>query len=308
MNWIMLYSDRAPPSSKNKPMASDLHPRTPPQIQSPANPLGLPSKEPHALTTHDSNILSLIFSDSDSALPSSGSSSSTQPTILIDPTLPPDPHIPADILPQLKQREIHAILEAERSIQQPSKPGTTTDEDHQFRSLDNALATLDELIKDFPNYASAYANRAQLRRLILQSQPNTTPVLPSHPTCALIEHDLQTSLALSTPTPPTNPISTATATLLRTTYTHLATLYLLYSKSFSACTSSDRGLSGGTAVAEHWEEKASRAFELAGKYGSEIGKKMSVWTNPWAKACGGMVKEVLMREMEGGEEMGERLE
>lgn len=61
-------------------------------------------------------------------------------------------------------------------------------------------------------------------------------------------------------------------------------------------------------AAEQWEEKASRAFELAGRYGSEIGRKMSVRTNPWAKACGGMVREVLKREMEGGEEAGERME
>ncbi|RPB21864.1 hypothetical protein L211DRAFT_840221 [Terfezia boudieri ATCC MYA-4762] len=294
-------------------MSTDIHPPTPPSIQSSSTPLGLPAKDPHALTTHDTNILSLLFSDSESALPSSGSSSTSNPTVLIDPTLPPDPHIPADILPQLKQRETNAILEAEQAIKQPADETQTlthtTDEDHPLRSLNSALATLDNLIKEFPNYASAYTNRAQLRRLILlQSQSTSTTFLPTNPTCALIEHDLQTSLTLSTPMPPSAPISTATATLLRTTYTHLATLYLLYSKSTSACTSSDQGLSGGAAAAGHWEEKASRAFELAGKYGSEIGRKMSVWTNPYAKTCGGMVREVLKREIEVGEEVGERLE
>ncbi|KAF8440757.1 hypothetical protein BGX38DRAFT_1205160 [Terfezia claveryi] len=290
---------------------TDIHPPTPPPIQPSSTPLGLPPKEPHALTTHDTNILSLLFSDSESALPSSGSSSTSNPTVRIDPTLPPDPHIPEDILPQLKQRESHAILEAEQAIKQPAEETQThtTDEDHPLRSFNSALETLDNLIKDFPNYASAYTNRAQLRRLILlQSQCTSTSFLPTNPACSLIEDDLQTSLTLSTPVSPSAPISTATATLLRTTYTHLATLYLLYSKSCSACTSSDQGLSGGAAAAGHWEEKASRAFELAGKYGSEIGRKMSVRTNPYAKACGGMVREVLKREVEAGEEAGERLE
>jgi len=46
------------------------------------------------------------------------------------------------------------------------------------------------------------------------------------------------------------------------------------------------------------EELASRDFALGGRYGNKIARQLSVQTNPYAKACGAIVKEALRKERE----------
>jgi hypothetical protein len=43
------------------------------------------------------------------------------------------------------------------------------------------------------------------------------------------------------------------------------------------------------------EEASARDFFMGGRYGNEIGKAMVVHTNPYAKMCGNIVKEVARR-------------
>lgn len=46
------------------------------------------------------------------------------------------------------------------------------------------------------------------------------------------------------------------------------------------------------------EELASRDFALGGRYGNKVARGLSVRTNPYAKACGAIVREALKGEME----------
>jgi len=46
------------------------------------------------------------------------------------------------------------------------------------------------------------------------------------------------------------------------------------------------------------EELASQDFMLGGRYGNKIARQLSVQTNPYAKACGAIVKEALRKERE----------
>jgi hypothetical protein len=55
------------------------------------------------------------------------------------------------------------------------------------------------------------------------------------------------------------------------------------------------------------EELASRDFTLGGRYGNKVARQLSVQTNPYAKACGAIVKEALRKEREefsGGVDLG----
>ena len=44
------------------------------------------------------------------------------------------------------------------------------------------------------------------------------------------------------------------------------------------------------------EELAGRDFALGGRYGNKTARQLSVQTNPYAKACGAIVKEALRKE------------
>lgn len=45
------------------------------------------------------------------------------------------------------------------------------------------------------------------------------------------------------------------------------------------------------------EESASHDFAMAGKYGSQLARAMSVRTNPYAKLCGAIVQTAMQAEM-----------
>lgn len=45
-----------------------------------------------------------------------------------------------------------------------------------------------------------------------------------------------------------------------------------------------------------FEEEGSRCFYMAGLYGSEVGRAMTVMANPYARLCGAIVKEAIRGE------------
>ena len=93
-------------------------------------------------------------------------------------------------------------------------------------------------------------------------------------------------------------VSPVQGKILQAAWVQLGGLYL----GFSRWCKTEDGRAGDDDESERWEEKASRAYEMAARFGSELGRAMAVKTNPYAKMCAGMVREVMKREFEGGEE------
>jgi len=131
-------------------------------------------------------------------------------------------------------------------------------------SPEEALDILSGLIAEHPQYASAYNNRAQLRRIL------------SHP-LADIKVDLRTAIALASPSRSMDPVSDLQAKVLSNAYTQLGVVLLREGK----------------------EEEVGGVFQVGARYGGEVAKVMAVKLNPVARLCGGIVKEAMRKEMEG---------
>ncbi|KAL4886980.1 hypothetical protein BJY04DRAFT_212947 [Aspergillus karnatakaensis] len=245
------------------------------------------------LTTNDSAVLQALF-DAESS-PSSG--------VTIDPSLPQLPtHL--DISPkdhaylQSREKEIISTLS--------SSPAPARETIH------SAITELDALIKTHPTYPSAYANRAQALRMLMQpvqpedeaksnksffSQENITPL-------STLLSDLSTAIDISTPVSPADPLSPFQARLLADTHTHRAYLllkisrYLKENKDKVAEQVNIPGRLRGLGP-EGLEEMASRDFFMGGRYGNKVAQQMAVQTNPYAKMCGAIVKEAIRKEVEG---------
>ena len=241
-----------------------------------------------ALTTNDSAVLQALF-DAES----SPSSSAVQ----IDPSLPALPtalNISAEDHTTLKNRELAII----QTLQ--SSPSTET--------IETAISNLSTLITEFPNYPSAYVNRAQALRLLIEStSPNENETVDplfipqnSQPSSTLFS-DLTTAITLTAPGSPTATVSTAQARILSDAHTHRG--YILLKGAKSRRTPSFEGQAGPDALrgvgADQLEEMASRDFFFGGQYGNEIARQLAVQTNPYAKMCGAIVKEALRKEVEG---------
>jgi hypothetical protein len=234
------------------------------------------------LTQNDSAILSALFD------PESSSSSNSTISISDPSSLPLLPNISPTLLPTLRAREALAI----RPLNTPYPTPT---------AIETAIHDLSSLISAHPVYAPAYLNRAQATRLRLAlvspSEFYTTATLPS--TTQLFS-DLNTAITLTTPSTPTAPVSPLQADLLANAHTHRGYLLLKAASTtldpqpqHPALPPTLTGLSS-TAL----EELASRDFTLGGRYGNKIARQLSVQTNPYAKACGAIVKEALRKERE----------
>ncbi len=244
-----------------------------------------------ALTHNDSSVLTQIF-DPESA-----------PTaaILVDASLPNDPHIQdPELFRQLKQRERAIIASIESAHTSP----TTTQPSNTLFST--AYESLSALITEHPHYASSRNNRAQLIRihsgtsLLTQPSPTNPPTHNLNPHYATIAlDDLNTAITLLTPPSPTSAISPAQRRTLAQAHTQRAALYHAAAKTLAAAEPAT--VKVVVPELEHWtlhdfEEAASRDFSMGGRYGNEIGKALAVHTNPTAKLCGQMVKEAMRRE------------
>ncbi|KAL5339440.1 hypothetical protein BJX70DRAFT_152587 [Aspergillus crustosus] len=252
-----------------------------------------PSKP--TLTTNDSAVLQALF-DAESS-PSSG--------VTIEETLPQLPsHL--NISPeehaylQLREREVISTLS--------STPNPTPE------AIQSAIKELDGLIQSHPTYPSAYANRAQALRLLLEptsSQDDTLTgsslSLFSHENTAYLStllSDLNQAISLSTPSSPADPLSPFQARLLADTHTHRAYLLLKVSRHLKSNQNNEAELEGVPSRLrdlgpEGLEEMASRDFFFGGRYGNKVAQQMAVQTNPYAKMCGAIVKEAMKKEIEG---------
>lgn len=251
-----------------------------------------------SLTSNDSAVLQALF-DAESS-PSSG--------VIVDSSLPPWPsslNISATDLASLKQRETDII----RTLQSNKSPS--------LEIVQSALNDFDTLITQHPTYPSAYTNRAQTLRLLVDliygtevgsDQSTDTEIADAalfapktSQLCSRIFSDIGQAITLATPASPTDVVSTTQGRLLADTHTHRGYLLLKAARVKKAGSGIDeagperlRGLS-----ADQLEEMASRDFFFGGRYGNKVAQQLSVQTNPYAKMCGAIVKEAMRKELEG---------
>ncbi|KAF1917852.1 hypothetical protein BDU57DRAFT_178756 [Ampelomyces quisqualis] len=225
------------------------------------------------LSANDTRVLNALFDPE--TLPSSVAKS--KDATAIDTSLPPHPNISASELSTLeaRQNEIVHHVSINSSISE----------------IDAALAELNQVVAQCPNYASAYINRAMLLRMKLESQISATQHIFTHPTTAVqpLFENLSRAIHLSLPSAsPTAPVSQYQAKILRTAYSHRAYLYLKAAETGTPLQGLEKS---------ELEELASKDFAGAARYGDEVAREMSVRTNPYAKMCGAIVRNALKEEM-----------
>lgn len=250
-----------------------------------------------SLTSNDAAVLQALF-DAESS-PSSG--------ITIDPALAPWPatvDISTEDLTFLRSREADII----RKLQ--------SDETPSLETVQSSLDELDTLINQYPTYPSAYTNRAQVLRILVDRQYNqrspgdtqksTDDALFTPEAADLstrIFADLGKGITLATPSSPADPLSAVQSRLLADAHTHRGYLLLKAArvkknqgeeKNMEVGPERLRGLG-----ADQLEEMASRDFFLGGRYGNKVAQQLAVQTNPYAKMCGAIVKEAMRKEVEG---------
>ncbi|GFP52610.1 hypothetical protein ACSS6W_003305 [Trichoderma asperelloides] len=254
-----------------------------------------------SLSRHDINVLEKI-KDPESN-PAAG--------VVIDPALPRDPQI-------IDHSVYERVMERERTIIRTLQSIETKlisfqseeDTDKAIESYKTCVSDFGSLISDYPLYASARNNRAQIMRrlygdamLLNYTSTMPMPLIPQPEQAekrkAAMEtlEDMDTAIRLLTPPLPTTPMSAQAARTLSMAHTQRAAIYLRTAKLLS-----DRQLDLDDSRPEaswsrvDFEEAASRDLALGGRYGNQIAKALAVSVNPTAKLCGQMVREAMKKE------------
>jgi hypothetical protein len=226
-------------------------------------------------------------------------SSPDTPEIKIDPSLPSDPHIPDPaLLQQLQKRELEAIRLVENytaAVASTDLPNLPTTKHAVFTQ---ALALLAGLLDEHPSYASAYNNRAQLRRWHVDDAADAAAEQQ------LALQDLDTAIKLASSSRADGAVSAPQAKLLAAAWTQRGAVFWGMGQRWTGSMEEERQRKMGEGQGVEWagwdgvrlEEEGSRCFFMAGLYGSEIGRTMAVRTNPYARLCGGIVREAMKRE------------
>jgi hypothetical protein len=226
------------------------------------------------LSFNDARVLNALFDPE--TLPSSVAKSKNSASI--DTSMAPYPSISASQISDLEyqQNDIFRRVSSNSSIDE----------------IEGAIQELDRMVAKWPNYPSAYINRAMLRRLKLESQFQDSQHIFTQPTSAIepLFTDLSRAIHLSLPSSsPSAPVSTYQAKILRTAYSHRAYLYLKAAETETRLQGLEKS---------ELEELASKDFASAARYGDEVAREMSVRTNPYAKMCGAIVRNALREEMQ----------
>ena len=163
----------------------------------------------------------------------------------------------------------------------------------QTAEIEHSISCLTAIIEREPEYASAWNNRAQARRMLISHDD-----LPKNPSLvAELFTDLAEAISLATPTKASTTIPNTDAKVLASAHTHRGYLLLLASKSEKGrqMLSDTPGLRNMSL--EDLEEAASRELAMGGRYGNETARQLAVKTNPYAKLCGSIVREALTKEI-----------
>lgn len=230
---------------------------------------------------------------------------------VIDDSLPADPHIRvANVYDEVTQKE-RKIIQSIQQLEAEFNQSQTLDcSEVASQGYKVCLADLTTLISEYPSYASAKNNRAQmLRRLygdaLLLDNPSTTPApVIENPgrgekknAAVLALNDLQKCIALLSPPSPSTPLSPQTAKTLSMAHTQRAAIYLRTAKllPFRSLDIYEE-LPEARWTSIDFEEAASQDLALGGRYGNEIAKSLAVSVNPTAKLCGQMVRQAMKKE------------
>lgn len=253
------------------------------------------------LSTRDVNVLEKI-KDPESN-PAAG--------VVIDGSLPRDPHVTdSTSYDSLVSRERSIVSRIQTIEAQLSESQSQHANETAIQGYKQCLVDLDALISEFPNYASARNNRAQIMRrlygdaMLLQITTGMPLPLVEQPDAAEKKaaavstlNDLGHSIALLSPATLSTPISPQAARTLSMAYTQRAAIYLRTSKLLT-----DRPLDvHGDRPEVQWsrvdfEQAASHDLAYGGRYGNQIAKGLAVSVNPTAKLCGQIVREALKKE------------
>ena len=225
-----------------------------------------------SLSSRDNLVLQSLFDPEASSAPAADNSPAT--TSL--------PHFTENIFSAIEKRE-HCILQPLAAGQQSKLV------------VESVVQELSLLINEFPQYASAYVNRAQASRLLIDVEDLFSSDYASE--SARIFDDLSRGIELATPSDPSSGASAHQSKVLATAYTHRGFL-LLKVADMAKNGHVIHGLSNlATSSAAGIEEIASDDFARGGRYGNALGKQMAVRTNPYAKMCGAIVKDALQQEI-----------
>ena len=229
---------------------------------------------------------------------------------VIDPTLSRDPHI-------TERDEYERLVERERRILSSVQSVELELAGVRLRTVQEAVAeykecirNLEDIIKEFPNYASARNNRSQaLRRLygdamlVSGCRPGAAALARDADEIELAQaaatalSDLDQAISLLSPETPFSTLSPQQANTLSLAHTQRAALYHVTAKHLKeASLRLDQSRAESKWVRLQFEEAASKDFALGGRFGSEIAKGLAVSTNPTAKLCGQMVREAMKKE------------
>ncbi|PGH17386.1 hypothetical protein AJ80_04842 [Polytolypa hystricis UAMH7299] len=262
------------------------------------------SQSAPSLSSNDSAVLQALF-DAESK-PSTG--------VKITPSLTTLPHISPSSLSHLQALELSAIQLLE------STPTSSLTRE----TIETAISKLSSIITNEPKYASAYVNRAQALRMLIdfekqqqqqQEERVDSSVVPqpssetsTSTSTAQIFADLSQAITLLSH-PAQTGISSLHARILANAYTHRA--YLLYKAARSSSSPSSSSSSSTTTPpqadlpthlqtlpAEKLEDMASWDFQAGGRYGNDVARQMGVQTNPYAKMCGAIVREAMRKDIE----------
>lgn len=224
------------------------------------------------LTFNDTAVLSALF---DPEAPLDGAAQ-----VIPTPISSPNVDDPTIVHIQRRERSILTDINTEK----PTLP-----------SICAAIAQLSDLIQQHPQYASAYNNRAQARRLLSESSDTLISLAANN---SLVLTDLSKAIEFASPKYDNDSVSPDQARVLASAYTHRASLIYKASRSESSrqllCEIPTlQGLDKNAL-----EEMASRDFSAGGRYGNRMARQLAVQTNPYAKLCGSIVREALRKEME----------
>ncbi|KAI1656158.1 hypothetical protein F4813DRAFT_135799 [Daldinia decipiens] len=229
--------------------------------------------------------------------------------VLVDDTLPKDPNITdTSVYDRVSRRERDIVLAMQQLEMQLAglRSAPTAEPIQEYRQC---LSELGELITEYPKYASARNNRAQVFRrlygdaLLLSGDQASRGLLSEvdelekSQAADLALSDLDQAIYLLTPKSIFAAISPQAGKTLSLAHTQRAAIYHMTSKSFQA--GSKINIVGRKEEAwkkNDFEEAASRDFALGGRYGNDIAKALAVSTNPTAKLCGQMVREAMKKE------------
>jgi hypothetical protein len=192
------------------------------------------------------------------------------------------PHFAEDVFAAIRQRE-QSIL---RTLAEHPQDDVMAAE---------VVRELSNLIDEHPQYASAYANRAQATRLILPVEGMFSSDHASE--SSRIFNDLGRSIKLATPPNSSTNTSPHQSDVLATARTHRGFLLL----KIADMVKTGKPVHGLDSMAPFSaidiEEMASEDFARGGRCGNAIAQQMAVKTNPYAKMCGAIVRDALQKEI-----------